>query len=69
MKVRLTNLSGVVDGAKYELWGSIITGTYVRYVGLPLDQVFSGAKVTQFEHTSVRIQKEVLGLDVPVTYP
>ncbi len=60
----LTNLGGVVGGAKDELRGAVVSGANIRDVGLILDEDLGAAKIAELEDTAGRVEKEVLGLNV-----
>ena len=65
-RLPLTNLGGVVRGAKDELRGAIVARTDVRHVGLVRDQDLGAAKVAQLQDARGRVQEQVLWLDVAV---
>lgn len=62
----LTDLRGVVDSTKDELRRAVVATADVRHVGFTFDQVFGRAEVAQLQDARVRVQKQILGLDVPV---
>lgn len=61
-----TNLSRVVRGAENELGGAVVSGADVRNIGLVLDQDLGAAKVAQLQDAAIRVEQEVLRLDVAV---
>ena len=63
----LTDLSGVVCGAKYELWGTVITGADVRHIWFIFNQDLGATEIAQLEYTGFRIEQEILRLDIAVT--
>ena len=60
----LTDLGGVVRGAKDQLRGAIVARADVRHVGLVRDQDLGASKVAQLQDARGRIQEQVLRLDV-----
>ena len=64
----LTNIGCIVGGPKYELWGPVVAGTDVRYIGFTAHQMLGAAEVTQLEDACFRVKQQVLWLDVSVTH-
>lgn len=63
---QLTNFGSIVGSAKNELWRSVVPGANIRHIRFVLDQNFGAAEIAQLQHTSRRVQQEILGLDIPV---
>ena len=58
----------VVRGAKYQLGGPIVAGANVGHVRLALDQDLGAAKVAELEQVRLRVDKQVLRLDVAMAH-
>lgn len=63
---RPTDLGRVIGRAKDQFRRSVVPGADVRNVRFVLDQDLGAAKIAEFEHSSGRIEQEILGLDIPV---
>ena len=59
-----TDLGGVVCRSKDQLGRAVVPGADVRHIRLILYQDLCASEIAQLQHTSRRVQKEVLGLDV-----
>jgi len=59
-----TDFGSVVDGAKDEFRGAVITGANVRYIWLSFDEILGRAEVTQLKHARVWIEEQILRLNV-----
>ena len=64
MAQRLTDVGRIVCGTKDELGGTVIPGANVADIWLSGNEDFSTTKVAKFEDTGLRVQKQVLRLDV-----
>lgn len=60
----LTDLCCIIDGAKDELGGAVIPGADIRYIRLAVQQLFGAAKVTELQHSRLRIEQKILRLDI-----
>lgn len=63
-----TYLGGIVRGTEDELRSAVVARADVRDVGLGAHQVFCGPEVAQLQNARLRIEQQVLRLDVPVAY-
>lgn len=62
-----TNLCSIIYCAKDEFGSAVVAAADVRNIRLALDQVLGAAKVTQLQHARLRVEQQVLRLDIPVT--
>lgn len=58
------NVGRVVCGAKDELWSTVVPRADVADVWFAGDQNLGATKVAKFENTSLRVQEQILRLDV-----
>ena len=66
-EAELTDLGGIVSSTEDEFWRTVVSRADVGDVWLILHQNLCRAKVTQLQNTGVRVQKQVLRLDISVT--
>lgn len=60
----LTDLGGIIGCAEDQLRGTIVPRTDIRHVRLVLDEDLGTPEITKLENTSVRIEQEILRLDI-----
>lgn len=63
---KLTNVGGVVRRAKDQFGRPVVARTDIADVRLAGDQNLCRSEVTKLEHSSCRVEKQVLRLDIPV---
>lgn len=64
----LTDLGSVICCTKDQLWRTVVPRANIRNIGLVLNKYFGTPKIAKLEHTSVRIEQEILRLDITMAY-
>lgn len=60
------DLGGIICCTKNQLGGTVVSRADVRHIGLVLDQYLCTTEITELEDATVRVEEEVLRLDVSV---
>ena len=64
MQLELTNLGGVIRRAKDELGRTIVARADIRNIGLIGNEDLGASKITELQHTGIRVEQQILRFDV-----
>lgn len=64
----LTNLGGIICCTEDQFGCTVVSRADIGYVGLIFDENLGASKVAQLQNATGRVKKEILWLDVSVTY-